>query len=57
MTMPCSTPKNTTPAVATSESASDDVRTCQVPTEGAEVGQGERGRDHHRRERRLREVG
>ena len=54
MTMPSSTPKSTTPAVATSESTSDDLRTVEVPAERAEVDQRERGRDHDGGERGLR---
>ena len=56
MTMPSSTPKNTTPAVATSESTTDDFRTCEVAAQHLNVHQRQRRGDHHRRERGLGQI-
>ena len=56
-TMPCSTPRKMTPALATSESTTALRRTRHASAQGLEVRQRERGDDDDRGERGLREVG
>ena len=56
-TIPCSTPSSITPAVATRDTAKRAPAHLQVAAQDAEVHQRQRGDDHDRGERRLREVG
>ena len=58
MTMPCSTPSAITPTRG--DEREQRAPTCahrRVAAQRADVHQRQRGRDHHRRERRLRQVG